>query len=64
MSARLPEVRPRELERVVPRLGYRLARSRGSHRIYKHPSDPVNAHTMGGIAADAGLGVGEFKKLL
>ena len=40
MSARLPEVRPRELERVVLRLGYRLARSRGSHHIYK-PTFPI-----------------------
>ena len=40
MSVRLPEIRPRELERVVLRLGYRPARSRGSHRIYNHPSDP------------------------
>jgi predicted RNase H-like HicB family nuclease/predicted RNA binding protein YcfA (HicA-like mRNA interferase family) len=41
MSVRLPEVRPRELERVVLRLGYKFARSRGSHRIYKHPSAPA-----------------------
>ena len=29
------------LERVVLSLGYELARSRGSHRIYKHPSEPA-----------------------
>lgn len=27
-------------------------------------NDPINAYTMGGIAADAGLGVEEFKTLL
>ena len=27
-------------------------------------NDPVNAHTMGGIVADAGLDVDQFKKLL
>ncbi len=27
-------------------------------------NDPINAYTMGGIVADAGLDVDEFKKLL
>ncbi len=76
MSVRLPEVRPRELERVVLRLGYRPARSRGSHRIYKHPSDParrviVSFHpgtikrgTLARIVHDLGISVEEFLALL
>ena len=76
MSARLPEIRPRELERVVLRLVYQSARSRGSHRIYKHPSDParrviVSFHpgtikrgTLARIVRDLGISVDEFLALL
>lgn len=76
MCARLPEIRPRELERVVLRLGYRLARSRGSHRIYKNPSEParrviVSFHpgtikrgTLARILRDLGISVDEFLALL
>ena len=76
MSARLPEVRPRKLERVVLRLGYRLARSRGSHHIYKHPSDAarcvvlafhpgtIKRGTLARIVRDLGISVEEFLALL
>jgi predicted RNA binding protein YcfA (HicA-like mRNA interferase family) len=76
MSARLPEIRPRELERVVLRLGYQLARSRGSHRIYKHPTDParrvivafhpgtIKRGTLARILRDLGISVDEFLALL
>ena len=76
MNARLPEVRPRELERVIVKLGYQLARSRGSHRIYKHPSEParrvvVSFHpgtikrgTLARIVRDLGIPVEEFLALL
>jgi predicted RNA binding protein YcfA (HicA-like mRNA interferase family) len=76
MSVRLPEVRPRELERVVLRLGYQFARSRGSHRIYKHPGDPtrrvvlsfhpgtVKRGTLARIVRDLGISVEEFLALL
>ena len=76
MSARLPEIRPRELERVVLRLGYERARSRGSHRIYKHPDDParlivvafhpgtIRRGTLARIVRDLGISVEEFLALL
>ena len=54
------------------RAGFRVARegrkhvvmSDGSRFLTIPRSDPINAYTMGGIVADAGLGVEEFKKLL
>ena len=52
--------------------GFRVAREGRKHvvmsdgnRFLTIPrSDPIDAYTMGGIVTDAGLGVGEFKKLL
>ena len=76
MNARLPDVGPRELERVVLSLGYELARSRGSHRIYKHPSEParrvvvlfhpgtIKRGTLARIVRDLGIPVEEFLALL
>ncbi len=54
------------------RAGFRIVREGRKHvvmsdgiRFLTIPrSDPIDAYTMGGIVTDAGLGVGEFKKLL
>ena len=41
-----------------------VAMSDGARFITVPCNNPVNAHTMGGIVADAGLDVDQFKKLL
>ena len=65
-------VNHRRAIRALQRAGYRIVREGRKHvvmsdgiRFLSIPRhNPVNAHTMGGIAADAGLGVDQFKKLL
>ena len=54
------------------RVGFRVVREGRKHvvmsdgrRFLTIPrNDPINAHTMGGIVTDVGLGVDAFKKLL
>ncbi len=76
MSRRLPQLTPGEVERALIRRGFYLARSKGSHRLYKHPDEPrrrvvVSFHpgnikrgTLARIIKDAGLSVEEFLGLL
>lgn len=33
----VPTLKPREVEKILERLGFALARQRGSHRQYRHP---------------------------
>jgi predicted RNA binding protein YcfA (HicA-like mRNA interferase family) len=42
----------RDLERVLRKLGFELARTRGSHHIYRHPKVPrhLNIQPVGGEA--------------
>lgn len=35
--ARLPVLKPREVESILHALGFRLVRQRGSHKQYRHP---------------------------
>jgi predicted RNA binding protein YcfA (HicA-like mRNA interferase family) len=57
--------------RALEKTGFKIARE-GKHIVMSNGmrfvtiprNNPVNAHTMGGIARDAGLTVDEFKKLL
>lgn len=76
MTRRLPQVTPSEVERALFRKGYYLARSKGGHRLYKHPDHPrrrviVSFHpgtikrgTLGRIIKGAGLSLEEFLELL
>ncbi|HET7443517.1 MAG TPA: type II toxin-antitoxin system HicA family toxin [Solirubrobacterales bacterium] len=75
MSARLPAVRPRQLIRVLEQKGWKLARSKGSHRHFTHPDSPnvvtvpvhardVKRGTLSGIPADAGISRDEFLEAL
>ena len=48
----------------VVRQGKHIVMSNGIRTITIPRHDPVNAHTMGGIARDAGLTVDELRKLL
>lgn len=68
---KLPGVNHLDAIRALEKAGFRVARQ-GKHvvmtdgtRIVTVPRhNPVNAHTMGTIARDAGLSVGAFRKLL
>lgn len=65
-------VNHRRAIRALERAGFRIVREGRKHvvmsdgiRFLSIPrNNPVNAHTMGGIVADAGLDVDQFKKLL
>jgi predicted RNA binding protein YcfA (HicA-like mRNA interferase family) len=69
---KIPGVNHRRAIRALERAGFRVVREGRKHvvmsdgtRFLTIPrSDPINAHTMGGIVTDAGLGVEAFKKLL
>ena len=37
MSNRLPQVKPKELIRVLERMGFLLRRQTGSHAVFRHP---------------------------
>jgi predicted RNA binding protein YcfA (HicA-like mRNA interferase family) len=68
---RIPGVNHLQAVRALEKAGFRIVRQ-GKHivmtdgiRILTIPRhNPVNAVTMGGIARDAGLTVGEFRALL
>jgi predicted RNA binding protein YcfA (HicA-like mRNA interferase family) len=76
LSAKLPQVKARDLIRVALKLGFEFDRQSGSHAIYYRESDkrrivvPVHhgkdlkPRTLFGIIKDMGLEVEEFKDLL
>ncbi len=76
MSPLLPQVKAKDLMRVVEKLGFVLDRKSGSHTVYYRESDkrraviPVHAgkdikpKTLHAIIKDIGLEPKEFKKLL
>ena len=75
MSERLPRVTAREIIRVLERRGFALARSSGSHHIFKNEAGkratvPVHAgrtlhpRILQSILRDADISVEELKKEL
>jgi len=75
VSQRLPAVRPRQLIRVLEKKGWQLARTTGSHHLFRHPDNPrvlsVPGHTrdvkrglLSDLLDDAGISRDEFRKLL
>ena len=68
----LPGVNHRRAIRALERAGFRIVREGRKHIVMFDGSryltiprnDPINAYTMGGIVADAGLSVDGFRKLL
>ena len=68
---KIPGVNHLDAVRALEKAGFRIVRQ-GKHivmsnglRIVTIPMhNPVNAFTMGGIARDAGLSVGQFRELL
>lgn len=75
MSERLPRVTAREIVRVLERRGFSLARSSGSHHIYKnaagkratvpvHAGKTLHPKVLQSILRDADLSVEQMKELL
>jgi len=75
MSEKLPRVTANEMIRIVEKLGFRLSRQSGSHKIYKngegkrltiayHSGKILHPKMVQGILADVGLSVDDFKKML
>lgn len=71
---RLPVVSGRQLVRALERLGWEVARQRGSHVRLKHPERrnaltvPLHRElkrgTLGGILTDAGLDAEQLREVL
>ncbi len=71
MSARLPSCKPKDVERVLLKLGFVERRQRGSHKIFVRESDQRRAvlpwhnrdlrrGTLRRIIRDTGLSLEEF----
>jgi len=74
LSNKLRPVRPREVVRVLERLGFRRIRQSGSHAVYQHPDGrwttvpihpgrDVPKGTLHKILRDIGLTPDEFERL-
>jgi len=68
---RIPGIGSRRAVEALEKAGFRVVRqgkhivmSSGQVRLTIPRHNPINAYTMGGIAADAGLTPDEFRKLL
>jgi len=75
MSDKLPRLTAAEMIKVLERIGFRLARSSGGHRIYKndlgrrvtvpfHSGKILHPKVLKSIIRDADLTVEELKELL
>ena len=74
MSGRLPVVSGKQLIRALERVGWMIARQRGSHVRLRHPDranflvvplhKELKKGTLNGIVKDAGLDREELGKLL
>jgi len=71
MSGRLPQVRPKQLIRVLQRMGFILRRQTGSHAIFRHPETKaiavvpihpkdIKRGLLYGILKQAGISEAEF----
>ncbi len=71
---KLPQIKPRDIARVLVGLGFVPRSGRGSHVVYKHPDGrrtvipqhnrPVRTGTLGAILRQADVTTNEFLKLL
>ena len=68
---KIPGVPHQRAVRALRKAGYQIIKegkhismSNGSRVVTIPRHDPIDAHTMGGIAQDAGLTPDEFRKLL
>ena len=75
MSPRLPAVSPKEAIKALERCGWQLDRTKGSHRVFRHPSlqnrvvVPMHARdlakgTLNQIIGGSGVSRDEFLRLI
>lgn len=75
MSDRLPQLKPKELVRVLEKQGFVLRRQTGSHAIFRHPETqqmavvPIHAKEIKrgllfGILKEANISVEDFKGIM
>ena len=75
MTDKIPQLRPRELIKILEKLGFVLRRQTGSHGIFRHPKTknitiiPIHAKELKrgllfGILKQVGITQEEFLKLL
>lgn len=73
--SKVPRVNARQLIKVVEKLGFKLVRQSGSHRIYKnedgirltipyHSGKTLHPKIVASVLDDTDISVDEFKKLL
>ena len=66
--------RPREVERVVLGLGFVFLKSKGSHKVYRHPSGRITGisfhpgdvpmETLRGIIGEMGISIKQFNDIV
>ena len=71
---KLPQVKPRDIQRVLGRLGFDSRSGKGSHMVYKHADGrrtvvpghrrPVRIGTLKAILRQIDISADEFLKLL
>lgn len=75
MSERLPQLKPKELVRVLEKLGFVLRRQTGGHAIFRHPETkhlaviPIHARDIKrgllfGILKQANISTKDLQKAL
>ncbi|MBL7150553.1 type II toxin-antitoxin system HicA family toxin [Candidatus Microgenomates bacterium] len=72
--AKLPQIKPKKIEKVLTKLGFLPRSGKGSHVVYKHPDGrrtvipvhkrPIRIGTLRAILRQVDLTTEEFLKLL
>ena len=71
---KLPQIKPRDIEKVLVKLGFSSRPGKGSHVVYKHPDGrrtvvpghrrPVRIGTLRAILRQVDISIDKFLKLL
>ena len=70
---KLPQIKPKKVEKVLLQLGFSPRRGKGSHIVFKHPDGrrtviavhnrPIRTGTLRAILRQIDLSINEFLKL-
>lgn len=71
---KLPQIKPRDVEKILNKLGFTSRSGKGSHVVFKHPGGrrtvisvhnrPIRTGTLRAILKQVDLSIEEFLKLL
>lgn len=71
---KLPQIKPRQIDKILHKLGFVSRSGKGSHVVFKHPdgrrtvipvhNQPVRTGTLRAILKQADLSIEEFFKLV